>query len=253
VRRHAVRMVAAHGLGYLGQALSSAELMSALLVDQIRAGVDRLVVSPGHYVIAVYGAAVEAGRLSESELATYGMDGSALETIGGERTPVVDCTCGSLGQGLSVAAGLCLAARLRGEDRDVFAFVSDGEMEEGQVWEAAMFAGHHRLDRLMVVIDANDSQVDAPVSAVTTIEPIAGKWRAFGWGAREVDGHDVRAVLEALDGARQERGRPQAIVARTQVTHGLRCFPPGSDGHFLKVPREMAAAALAELSWLDAD
>jgi transketolase len=185
-------------------------------------------------------------------LATYGRDGSALEAIGTERSPVPDYTCGSLGQGLSAAAGFALADRLRGHPGvRTFAFLSDGELEEGQVWEAAMFAGHYRLGRLTVLLDANNSQVDGPVASITTIEPVAAKWRAFGWDAVELDGHDVDAVAAALasgtDGAASP-GRPRALICRTSTRHGLACLPPDADGHFIKLPADLAAAAEAELS-----
>ena len=127
----------------------------------------------------------------------------SLEAIGTERSPVPEYTCGSLGQGLSAAAGFALGDRLTGrDDARTFAFISDGELQEGQVWEAAMFAGHHRLARLTVLLDANNSQVDGPVDSITTIEPVAAKWRAFGWDAVDLDGHDVAAIAAALAGRR---------------------------------------------------
>jgi transketolase len=162
IRLRAVRMVAPHGFGYLGQALSSAEEFAALFATA-RPGVDHMVCSPGHYIIAACAAAGELGLLDEAALATYGDNGSSLEAIGTERSPAVDYTCGSLGQGLSAAAGFALADRLRGSDARTFAVLSDGEMEEGQVWEAAMFAAHHKLAALTVLLDANNSQVDGPV------------------------------------------------------------------------------------------
>jgi transketolase len=172
--------------------------------------------------------------------------------IGTERSPVPDYACGSLGQGLSAAAGFALADRLHGHPEvRTFAFLSDGELEEGQVWEAAMFAGHYRLDRLTVLLDANNSQVDGPVASITTIEPIAAKWRAFGWDAVELDGHDVDAVAAALASGADEaanRDRPHALVCRTSTRHGLTCLPPEADGHFIKLPADLAAAADAELS-----
>jgi transketolase len=241
-----------------------------------------VVCSPAHYVIAAYAAAARTGLLDEAMLATYGQDGSALEAIGTERGPVPDYTCGSLGQGLSAAAGFALADRLRGHpEARTFAFLSDGEMEEGQVWEAAMFAGHYRLGRLTVLLDANNSQVDGPVDTITTIEPVAAKWRAFGWDAVELDGHDVDALAAALadgtegtdgtDGADGTKGtggtdgadgmdgadgagtaaghaRPRILVCRTSTRHGLSCLPPDADGHFIKLPADLAAAAEAELS-----
>jgi len=260
IRLRAVRMVAPQGFGYLGQALSSAEQVAALFAT-MRPGRDRLVCSPGHYVIGIFAAAAELGILSAEAAAGYGLDGSPVEAIGTERSPVADYVCGSLGQGLSAAVGFALADRLRGKNRRTFAMVSDGELEEGQVWEAAMFAGHHRLSNLTVLLDANNSQVDGPVDTITTIEPIAAKWEAFGWTARDVDGHDVGAILDALAEAGQPAagntlpgttgpgttGQPFVLINRTSTTSGLRCLPPDADGHFIKLPPELAAAAEAEL------
>ncbi len=248
IRLRAVRMVAPQGFGYLGQALSAAEQYAAVYGAALRPGTDRVVCSPAHYVVAAYAAAAETGLLDEALLASYGQDGSALEAIGTERSPVPDYTCGSLGQGLSAAAGFALADRLLGRPGvRTFAFLSDGELQEGQVWEAAMFAGHHRLARLTVLLDANNSQVDGPVDTITTIEPIAEKWRAFGWDATGVDGHDAATVAAAL-AAGADAGRPQVIICRTSTRHGLACLPPDADGHFIKLPPELAGAAAAELT-----
>jgi transketolase len=253
IRLRAVRMVAPQGFGYLGQALSSAEQFAVLYGKALRPGIDRLVVSPGHYVIAAFAAAAEMGLLSEADLAGYGRDGSPIEAIGTERTPLLDYTCGSLGQGLSAAAGFALSDRLwqaasgTATDRYTYALISDGELEEGQLWEAALFAGHHRLGRLIVLLDANNSQVDGPVDTITTIEPITAKWESFGWRALDVDGHDLTAIEAAIEAAR-ESGAPTLIACRTSTTHGLACLPPDADGHFIKLPPELADAAVAELT-----
>jgi transketolase len=247
LRLRAVRMVAPHGFGYLGQVLSSAELMAVLFADFFRPGVDELVVSPGHYIIVAYAAGPDLGLLSEDELASYGRDGSSLEAIGTESSPVVDITGGSLGQGLSSAVGLALAAQLRHESSGrTFALLSDGELEEGQVWEAALFAAHRGLDNLVVLLDANDSQVDGPVSSITTLEPIAQKWESFGWAAYDVDGHDVVALASALEQATQQP-RPAIVIARTSTAQGLACLPPGADGHFIKISGPLIDEAVAEL------
>jgi transketolase len=246
IRLRAVQMVAAHGYGYLGQALSCAELVAALLAVA-RPGADRLVCSPGHYVIAFYAAAAEVGLIPEHLLGDYGQDGSPLEAIGTERSPLFDYVGGSLGQGLSAAAGFALSDRLRGRDARTFVLISDGELEEGQVWEAAMFAAHHRLTSLTVLVDANNSQVDGPVDTITTIEPMASKWESFGWAPTELDGHDLPAVTAALVAARQA-SRPAALICRTSTRHGLDCLPPDADGHFIKLPPGLAAAAIAELT-----
>lgn len=246
IRERAVRMVARHGFGYLGQALSSAELFAALYADHYLADRDDLVVSPGHYIIVPFAVAPELGVLDESELWTYGDDGSRLEAIGTEKSPGVDIVCGSLGTGLSGAVGFALSRRLTGEDGYTFAMISDGELEEGQVWEAALFAAHHRLGRLVVILDANDSQVDGPVSSITTLEPIARKWESFGWAAYDVDGHDIDAVSGAIAAGIADP-RPAIVIGRTSTIHGLDVLPADADGHFIKIPAELADAALAEL------
>ncbi|HET9104187.1 MAG TPA: 1-deoxy-D-xylulose-5-phosphate synthase N-terminal domain-containing protein [Solirubrobacteraceae bacterium] len=252
IRLRAVQMVAPHGFGYLGQALSSAELLAALFAGPYRPGQDRLVCSPGHYIIGVFAAAGELGLLDADALSSYGQDGSSLEAIGTERSPAVDLVCGSLGQGLSGGVGLALSDQMRGDgDAAVFVLLSDGELEEGQVWEAAMFAGHRSLDRLVVLLDANDSQVDGPVSGITTLEPIAAKWESFGWAAFDVDGHDPAAVSRALAAA-LAAPRPAVVIARTSTVHGLDCLPDDADGHFIKLSPELAQAAIAELQARDA-
>jgi transketolase len=246
IRLNATRMVAIQRLGYLCQAMSSAEIFAVLFGVVMRPGYDRFILSPGHYVICVYAAAAETGRIDPAKLATYGKDGSELEAIGSERTPVVDLVNGSLGQGLSGAVGFALAARFAKEDRHTFAFLSDGELEEGQVWEAAMFASHHRLDGLTIVIDANNSQVDGPVASVTSIEPLGDKWRAFGWRVIELDGHDLPALLAAFN-SRADGTKPLAIIARTNITGGLRAFPPSTDTHFVKLDKALETDIVKEL------
>jgi len=200
IRLRAVAMVTPHGFGYLGQALSAAEQYAAVYGVAYRRGTDRVVCSPGHYVIAAYAAAAETGLIDEAALASYGQNGSALEAIGTERSPVPEYTCGSL--------------------------------------------GHHRLARLTVLLDANNSQVDGPVDSITTIEPVAAKWQAFGWDAADLDGHDVAAIAAALA---RPAGRPRVLICRTSTRHGLDCLPPDADGHFIKLPPDLAAMAVAEL------
>jgi len=247
IRLRAVRMVAPHGLGYLGQALSSAEAIAVLYATAYRADRDELVCSPGHYIITFFAAAAEAGLIDPDLLSTYGFDDSPLEAIGTERSPAVDLTCGTLGVGLSGGAGFALSNRLRGDDdARVFVLASDGELEEGQIWETALFAAHQRLARLVVLLDANNSQVDGPVSEITTLEPIAGKWRAFGWDAFDVDGHDVDELREALAAA-VASDRPAAVIARTSTRHGLASLPADADGHFIKLPPGLARDAVSEL------
>jgi transketolase len=247
IRLDATRMVAIQGFGYLGQALSSAEIFAVLFAGgAMRPGHDRFVLSPAHYAISFYAAAAELGLIDKAELANYGKDGALLEAIGTERTPLLDLICGSLAQGLSGAIGFALAARLANEDRRTFAFMSDGELEEGQTWEAAMFASHHQLGRLTAILDANNSQVDGPTTFVTTLEPMADKWRAFGWRVAEVDGHDVAALARALEPA-AEATAPLIVIARTDILGKLRAIPRTADGHFLKLDPALRQAIEIEL------
>lgn len=246
IKLDALAMVSIQGFGYLGQALSAGETFAVLLGDAMDHRRDRFVLSPGHYAVVYYAAAAELGLLDRRELGDYGRDGALLEAISTERTPGVDLTCGSLGQGLSGAIGFALAARLAGDGRRTFAFLSDGEMEEGQVWEAAMFAAHHGLGDLTVALDANGSQVDGPITDVTTVEPIADKWRAFGWHVEDVDGHDVAALRRAFSAAATD-SRPSVVVARTHILGRLGSIPATADGHFLKLEGGLEADIRAEL------
>ena len=246
IKLNAVRMVAIQGFGYFGQALSAAEMFAVLYGGSfLRPGHDRFVLSPGHYVVVLFAVAAELGLIDRKHLASYGLDGALLEAISTERSPMVDLTCGSLGQGLSGAIGLALAARLAGDGRHTYAFLSDGEMEEGQVWEAAMFAAHHGMDNLSVLIDANNSQVDGAVTDVTTIEPLADKWRAFGWEVFDIDGHNLQALHAALAAPRQ--GRPRVVVGRTQILARIQALPTSTDAHFVKLDPALTAAIETEL------
>lgn len=246
IRLNAAEMVAIQGFGYLGQALSAAEIFAVLFGGALRVGHDRFVLSPGHYAIVFYAVAAEIGLLDRAELADYGADGARLEAVSTERTPYLDLTCGSLGQGLSGAIGFALAARYAADGRRVFAFLSDGEMEEGQVWEAAMFAAHHELDNLVAVVDVNGSQVDGPVTSVTTLEPLEEKWRAFGWDTVAVDGHDVAALAAALAPG-ERRMRPRVVLARTHILGRLTSIPATVDGHWIKLDPRVKAALVEEL------
>jgi transketolase len=246
IRLNAVHMVGIQGFGYLGQALSAGDIYAVLFGGGVlRPLHDRFVLSPGHYAVVFYAVAAELGLIERSELESYGLDGALLEAISTERTPLIDLSCGSLGQGLSGAIGLALASRFANDDRRTFAFLSDGEMEEGQVWEAAMFAAHRKLSNLVAVIDANNSQVDGTITSVTTIEPLVGKWRAFGWHVEEVDGHDVEALLKAF--AVLPQGKPLVVIARTNIVGRMKSFPPSVDGHFIKLDPALQSAVVAEL------
>jgi transketolase len=251
IRRRALKAAIDNDGAYLGQACSSAELLAVLhaLVMDHEAG-EELIISPAHYTLAHWAAMAETGRLDEADLAGYARDGAKLEMIGGGGSPGMPFTTGSLSQGLSQAIGSVLGRRLlQLPALRMFVLMSDGELQEGQSWEALLTAAHHGLWELTVLVDVNESQVDGPTSEVTHLEPIPAKLRAFGWDTCEVDGHDVGALTEALTPAADETGqKPRAIVCRTVIWQG---FPSLKDRHNLHFVRfregeaELAAADLA--------
>ena len=241
LRRHMLEMARGQGQGYIGQGLGIAELLAALYFHELRydpenlgwAERDRFLLSTGHYSIALWAALAEAGILPVEELPTYGADDSRLEMSTLDTTPGVEVIGGSLGHGLGQAVGLALGLRLDGSDARVFVELSDGEMQEGSTWEAAMAASHFRLDGLVALIDCNGIQADGPV--VLDMEPVAAKWRAFGWEVGEIDGNDMDAVVGALMLARTANGRPKAIVLRTTPGKGVKRIEESEKAHFFRV------------------
>ncbi len=256
LRRHVVRMVGEAGSGHPGGSLSAADLVAALYfhflnVDPARPGWperDRFVLSKGHAAPVLYAALAERGFFPSETLWTLRKLGSILQGHPDMRkTPGVEASTGSLGQGLSVAGGMALAGRLSTLDYRVYALLGDGEMQEGQVWEAAMSAAQFKLDNLTAIIDFNGVQLDGLVENIVGVEPVADKWRAFGWDVQEINGHDMDQIVKALEAARQVRGRPQAIVAHTVKGKGV-SFMEGLAAWHGKAPsREQMAQALAEL------
>lgn len=234
-------MARGQGQGYIGQGLGVADLLAALYFHEMRydpanlgwADRDRFILSTGHYSIALWAALAEAGIIPVDELPTYGADDSRLEMSTLDTTPGVEMIGGSLGHGLGQGVGQALGLRLAGSDARVFVELSDGEMQEGSTWEAAMSAGHFGLDRLVALVDCNGIQADGPV--VLDMEPVADKWRAFGWQTAEIDGNDMAAVADALRAARGRDGRPKAIVLRTLPGKGVARIETSEKAHFFRV------------------
>jgi transketolase len=241
LRRHMLSMARGQGQGYIGQGLGIADLLAALYFHELRYDPedvgwperDRFLLSTGHYSIALWAALAEAGIIPVEELSTYGADGSRLEMSTLDTTPGVEVICGSLGHGLGQAVGQALGLRLSNSAARVFVELSDGEMEEGSTWEAAMSAGHFGLDRLVALVDCNGIQADGPI--VIDIEPVADKWRAFGWQTIEIDGNDMSAIVGALMLARNANGRPKAIVLRTLPGKGVPRIETSEKSHFFRV------------------
>lgn len=245
IRRNALHMGEVQGQGYIGQALGIADVLAVAYADQLRLKPDdpewderdRFLLSIGHYAIALYAALAEAGVIAPDELDTYGSDGSRLPMSGmASYTPGMEISGGSLGHGLGIAVGMALGLRFRDNDARVVNLLSDGELNEGSTWEAAMTAAHHGLDRLVAVVDINGLQADGPTDSVLRIEPIAAKWEAFGWRTWRVDGHDVEALLTTFDAAMSPTdGKPSVVLCDTRPGHGVPFLEQRDRAHFLRV------------------
>lgn len=249
LRRTVVEMCVMRGQGYAGQGLALADLMACLYWDELRDGdvEHRFVLSTGHSAIALFAALGELGVYEHAELLTYGTDGSRIEESPLEGTPGFEITGGALGQGLSQAIGIALGERLRGSGRRVYCLISDGELQEGQIWEGAMAAAHHRLDNLVLMIDNNRMQADGDVADVMGVEPVDGKLAAFGFATARTAGDDVAGLRRAFAGARAAKGRPTAIVLDTLPGKGVPSFETYSKVHYIRAERAVWQRALAEL------
>lgn len=255
LRRRVISLVAPSGQGYVQQGLGAADLFAVLYFSELRIDPadprwedrDRFLLSTAHNTAIFYGTLVERGCLPEAGLTSYCHDGSAFEINASERLgPVIEATCGSLGQGLSVGVGMALANRRHGRSSRVHVLLGDGELQEGQVWEAALAAGSHGLSNLCVTIDWNAVQVGGHVDGVVRMEPVVAKWESFGFHVVDVDGHDISALLAAYETARRQPSRPTCIVARTLVGKGVAGLE-GIMAHNIKLPAETARRALIEL------
>ncbi|MBI1776694.1 MAG: transketolase [Proteobacteria bacterium] len=253
LRRHMLGMAAGKGQGYIAQGLGIADALAALYFHELRhdpenprwPGRDRFILSTGHYSIALWATLAEAGVIPADELATYGADGSRLEMSTLDSTPGVEVIGGSLGHGLGQAVGMALGLRYRRGDQRVFVELSDGEMQEGSTWEAAMSAAHFGLDNLVALIDCNGIQADGAI--VMNLEPVAAKWRAFGWETSEIDGNAMREIVNALHGARSRNQRPKAIVLRTLPGKGVATLEAREKAHFVQVGNDEWERLIAEL------
>lgn len=246
VRLNALGMGEVQGQGYVGQALGAADVLAAVYLDQLRyraddphwEGRDRFLLSTGHYAIGLYAALAEAGIIPLEELDTYGSDDSRLPMSGmASYTPGMEISGGSLGHGLTVAVGMALGLRHQGSDARVINFLSDGELNEGSTWEAAMGAASHRLGNLTAVVDMNALQADGPTADVLAIEPAEERWAAFGWRTQRVDGNDPEAVLAAFDAIddRESVGAPQVILFDVKVGRGVPLLEDREKNHFMRI------------------
>ncbi|MBI4643130.1 MAG: transketolase [Deltaproteobacteria bacterium] len=256
VRLDIIEMLFKAGSGHTGGSLSATDILVALFFAQMRLNPqdpcwpqrDRFVLSKGHAAPALYAVLSRLGYFPREELFTLRQFGSSLQGHPDSScTPGVEVSTGSLGQGLSIANGMALASRLNGGGTRVYALLGDGEVQEGQIWEAAMTAAHYRLDNLVAVLDRNRLQIDGRTAEVMSLEPLAQKWEAFGWHTLEVDGHAFPELLAGLQETHGVKGRPSMIIAHTVKGKGVSIFENQVKYHGVTPSKEEYEQALKEL------
>ena len=257
VRRLALQMGEVQGQGYIAQALDIADVLAVAYFHAMKLkpedpqweGRDRFLLSNGHYAIALYAALIEAGVIPESELETYGGDDSRLPMSGMRSyTPGMEMSGGSLGQGLAIAVGQALGLKRKASSSFIYTLFSDGELDEGAVWEALMSASHYRLDNLIAIVDVNNQQADGPSSSVMAFEPLVPKMEAFGWYTQRIDGNDLEAVVAAFDNARHHKAsQPRMIVCDTKMGRGVPFLEAREKNHFMRVDAHEWQLALEAL------
>jgi transketolase len=256
IRRFIIRMLAKAGSGHPGGSLSSTDLVTALYFQVLRHNPkdpqwkerDRFHMSKGHCCPLWYAVLAESGYFSVDELWTLRQLGSLLQGHPDNRTPGVDVASGSLGQGLSVALGMSLAGKLDAASYRVYVLLGDGEIQEGNIWEAAMASAHYKCDNLCAVLDNNGIQIDGHTKDIMNLEPIAAKWQAFGWNVLEIDGHNMKEILAAFDQAKTVKGKPTIIIAHTIKGKGVSFMEGVVDFHGRAPTKEEAEKALEELA-----
>lgn len=257
IRRNAILMGEVQGQGYVGQALDIADVLAVAYFGAMKyrpedpqwEGRDRFLLSNGHYAIALYAALLEAGILPAEELETYGSDDSRLPMSGmASYTPGMEMSGGSLGQGLTIAVGRCLGLKRKNSDAFVYTLFSDGELDEGSIWEGILSASHWKLDNLIAMVDVNNQQADGPSTQILSFEPLVPKLEAFGWYVQRVDGNDIDAVAAAFDNARAHKeAQPRMIVCDTRMGCGVPFLEQREKNHFIRVDAHEWQLALQAL------
>lgn len=254
-RREILETITTAGSGHPGGSLSLVEIMIALYYYKLNYDPknpgwpdrDRLILSKGHASPAMYVTLANAGYFPKEELKTFRTLGARLQGHVHPKTPGVELATGYLGQGLSVANGLAMGAKIAGKSFKTYCIIGDGEMQEGQIWEAAMTAPHHKLDNLCVILDYNQVQENGLVNTIKNEEPIADKWKAFGWHVEEVDGHNFTEIIRALDTFGSIKDKPTFIKAKTVKGKGVSFMELQAKWHGKAPKKEELTAALLEL------
>jgi len=256
MRKDIIRMLTEAGSGHPGGSLSCIDILTALYFKIMRHDPakpkwpdrDRFILSKGHGAPALYAALAYSGYFAKDQLMTLRKLGSPLQGHPDmRRLPGVEASTGSLGQGLSIGVGIALAGKLDKKDYRTYVVISDGENHEGQIWEAAAFAGHHKLDHLVAILDYNKFQLDDAIKNILDIEPIVDKWKAFGFHTFEIDGHDMNAIVDTLEKAKQVKGKPVMIIAHTIKGKGVSFMENNNHFHGVAPTKEEEAKALKEL------
>lgn len=245
IRRNALLMGEVQGQGYVGQALDIADVLAVCFFRGMKykadepewEGRDRFLLSNGHYAIALYAALVEAGIITKEEMETYGSDDSRLPMSGmANYTPGMEMSGGSLGMGLTIAVGRALGLKRKGSDSFVYTLFSDGELDEGAIWEGLQSAAHWKLDNMIAMVDVNNQQADGPSSEIMAFEPLEEKMKAFGWFTQRVNGNDLFAVEEAFEVARNHpEACPRMIICDTKLGCGVPFLENRDKNHFIRV------------------
>jgi len=256
LRLDAIEMIHERGQGHPGGALSAAEVITALFFHKLKIDPkrpdwperDRFILSKGHACALLYAALARRGYFPREEFHTWGHIGGRLQGHPDRlKTPGVDMTTGLEGHGIPIGVGLCLAARLKGFKYHVYVLVGDGESQSGVLWEGAMIASKYKLSELTVIVDYNDVQLDGPVHEILPLEPFVDKWKAFNFATIEINGHDMRQVLEALDMADEIHNKPTAIITHTTKGKGVSYMENKAEWHGRAPSDEEYARALSEL------
>ncbi len=256
VRINILHMLTLAGSGHTGGSLSAADVAVAIYFSRMKFNPgdpsweerDRFVLSKGHAAPLIYAIMAEAGYFREDTIETLRKTGSPLQGHPcSALLPGIEISTGSLGQGLSVANGMALGLRLDGNPARVYCIMGDGEVQEGQVWEAAMTAAHYKIDNICAVVDNNGLQIDGPVEKVMGIEPLHDKWAAFGWHVMDIDGHNMQEILDALGEAETVKGRPSIIIANTTKGKGVSFFENKVEYHGVAPTREEFDRAVKEI------
>jgi len=255
IRRHTLRMVHQASASHIGTCLSMADLLSVLYtgvldycVDEPEwSGRDRFILSKGHGTAILYAVLAECGFFPTSWLDDYAQNGSLLLGHASHHVPGVELSTGSLGHGLPVGCGMALAGKRDDRPYRVFVMLSDGELDEGSNWEAILFAPHHHLDNLVAIVDYNKIQSFGSVREILNLDPLADKWRAFGWAVREIDGHDYEQIEDTLTNVPFEPGKPSVIIAHTVKGKGVSFMENQLAWHYKSPNEEQLAQALHEL------